>query len=241
MKPPVRLYSELASWWPLLSAPADYAEEAGLYRDVLLEACEPRTVLELGSGGGNNAFHLKARFRMTLVDREAGMLEISKDLNPECEHRRGDMRDVRLGARFDAVFVHDAVMYMTTAGDLERAVRTAHEHCRPGGAALFVPDCFKETFSPSTGTGGHDDDGRSLRYLEWTQDPDPSDNTYTVDYAIMLRRAGRPLRVVEDHHVLGLFERQRWLLICRAAGFEPELRTLPYSGGVLEAVVCRRP
>ena len=34
-----RLYDELASWWPLLSSPADYAEEAAFYRRALLEAC----------------------------------------------------------------------------------------------------------------------------------------------------------------------------------------------------------
>jgi hypothetical protein len=52
-----RLYGDLAGWWPLVSAPADYAEEAAFYRRVLVEASErsPATVLELGSGGGNNA------------------------------------------------------------------------------------------------------------------------------------------------------------------------------------------
>ena len=46
-----KLYSQLASWWPLLSAPADYEEEAGLYQKAILAACEnvPRTMLELGS------------------------------------------------------------------------------------------------------------------------------------------------------------------------------------------------
>ena len=36
----MRLYNELASWWPLLSAPADYAEEAAFYRRVLVETCD---------------------------------------------------------------------------------------------------------------------------------------------------------------------------------------------------------
>ena len=56
-----RLYGDLADWWPLMSAPADYAEEAGLLAGVLRAACAgpARTLLELGSGGGNNASHLK--------------------------------------------------------------------------------------------------------------------------------------------------------------------------------------
>ena len=97
-----RLYGELAAWWPLLSAPADYAEEAAGYQRILLEGCEQPTptLLELGSGGGNNASHLKARFSMVLVDRSPGMMQVSRALNPECEHIEGDMRTVRLGRQF---------------------------------------------------------------------------------------------------------------------------------------------
>src|SRR2546422_366442 len=122
-----KLYGELASWFHLLSAPPDYAEEAEFARKLLVEACStpPQTVLELGSGGGNNASHLKAHFQMTLVDIAQGMLDLSLTLNPECEHLMGDMRTVRLGRLFDAVFVHDAVMYMTTEEELRRSIETA--------------------------------------------------------------------------------------------------------------------
>src|SRR5262245_46741191 len=88
-----KLYGELASWFHLLSSPPDYAEEAEFARNLLLEAgATPATLLELGSGGGNNASHLKSHFKTTLVDLSPGMLELSKILNPECEHTQGDMK-----------------------------------------------------------------------------------------------------------------------------------------------------
>src|SRR5262245_66393890 len=98
-----KLYHELAEWWPLLSPPSDYAEEAAFFLRTLSEICarDCRSVLELGSGGGNNAFYLKRRFDLVLVDRSAGMLDVSRRLNPECEHIEADMRDVRLGREFD--------------------------------------------------------------------------------------------------------------------------------------------
>ena len=96
-------------------------------------------VLELGSGGGNNASHLKAHFRLTLVDRSPQMLAVSRRLNPECEHVEGDMRSVRLGRTFDAVFVHDAIAYMTTEDDLRAVFATAFEHCRPAGWRCSSP------------------------------------------------------------------------------------------------------
>ena len=66
------------------------------------------------------------------------------------------MRSVRLGRTFDAVFVHDAIAYMTTEDDLRAVFATAFEHTRPGGVALFVPDAVTETFEPAADHGGHD-------------------------------------------------------------------------------------
>jgi hypothetical protein len=217
-----RLYGELASWWPLLSQPAEYKEAALFYQQLLIEACDqpPRTLLELGSGGGNNAWHLKARFEVTLVDRAPGMLAVSRALNPECTHVEGDMRVVRLGRHFDGVFVQDAIGYMTTERDLRQAIQTAFVHCKAGGAALFAPDYIRENFRPSTQHGGHDGEARSLRYVEWTWDPDPSDSTYTVDFAYLLRERSGSVLVEQDRHLLGLFARAEWLRLLAEVGFE---------------------
>jgi SAM-dependent methyltransferase len=216
-----RLYGELARWWPLLSAPSEYEEEANLYRARLLdEARRPlQVVLELGSGGGNNASHLKEHFSMTLVDLSKDMLAVSRALNPECEHVAGDMRSVRLGRDFDAVFVHDAIDYMLTEDDLAAVFETAHAHLRAQGTALFVPDYVTETFSPSTDHGGHDGSERSLRYLEWTHGLAPGDSSYVVDFVYALRE-GDDLRVEHDRHRHGVFPRDVWLRLLREQGFE---------------------
>jgi len=56
INPSPRLYGELAAWWPLLSDPGDYVEEATFYQTQLLAACdgEAHTLLELGSSGGKH-------------------------------------------------------------------------------------------------------------------------------------------------------------------------------------------
>jgi hypothetical protein len=33
-----RLYGDLSSWWPVLSAPEDYAQEAAFYRKTIIAA-----------------------------------------------------------------------------------------------------------------------------------------------------------------------------------------------------------
>ena len=217
-----KLYSDLASWFHLLTAPADYAEEAEFYRCVMTSSCARplQTLLELGSGGGNNASFLKAHFRLTLVDLSPQMIAVSESINPECEHIVGDMRSIRLGHLFDAVFIQDAIAYMTTETDLRQAIETAFAHCRPGGVALFAPDYVRETLRPSTVHGGHDGDTRAMRYLEWTWDPDPGDCTYLVDLAYLLRDERGEVHVEYDRHRLGIFPRSEWLRIIGDAGFE---------------------
>jgi SAM-dependent methyltransferase len=222
----LKLYSELANWWPLLSAYEDYADEAAFFGKLLSQAGLPSSpsLLELGSGGGSNAFHLKKIFsQVTLTDLSPQMLAVSQRLNPDCEHLEGDMRTLRLGRAFDVVFIHDAIDYMTTLQDLKHAVETAYIHCRLGGMALFVPDYVREIFQPSTDHGGHDGAGRGLRYLEWTYDPDENDHTYVTDYAYLLQEDGQPAQVEHDQHICGLFSRDEWLTLLRDVGFQPEI------------------
>ncbi len=222
-----RLYGDLAEWWPLISPPDAYVEEAADAATALAAASIPvRDVLELGSGGGHNAVHLKGRFAMTLVDLSADMLAVSRRLNPECEHRQGDMRTMRLDRTFDAVFVHDAVDYMVTETDLRQAIETAFVHCRPGGNAVFVPDHTTQTFQSATGHGGSDDaTGRGARFLSWAWDPDPADTWTQTEYAFLLREADGSVHVVHETHRTGLFGRDRWLRLLRDAGFVPHTVT----------------
>jgi SAM-dependent methyltransferase len=242
-----KLYDALASWWPLLSAPAEYAEEASIYSARLIGAADgkPRTLLELGSGGGNNASFMKHDFdEVVLVDLSPGMLDVSRRLNPDCQHVQGDMRSVRLGRQFDRVFVHDAICYLTTEADLQRAIQTIYLHCRPGGAALLCPDHVRENFRASTNSGGHDGVERSLRYLEWSWDPDPVDTSYVVDYVYLMRERDGTVHVEHDRHIEGLFGRADWLRLLSDAGFEALVVPFEHSqieSGSAELFIAYKP
>jgi SAM-dependent methyltransferase len=241
----VRIYGDLAPWFHLLTAPVDYAAEAERYAGLIVEEVpDAETLLELGSGGGNNASHLCAQFTCTLSDLSPQMLTLSRELNPGCEHVLGDMRTLRLGRTFDAVFVHDAVMYLTTEADLLACMETAFAHTRPGGVVLFVPDCTRETFAAGTDHGGHDgDDGRALRYLEWTHPPAARETSFVVDYVVLLSEPGAGMRVVHDRHLNGLFPEHTWLHLLERAGFTARLVPGdPHDDEVPQPVfVARRP
>lgn len=222
----LKLYNDLAAWWPLLSPTEEYADESAFFAQILSQAGLPASpsLLELGCGGGSNAFYLKRTFaQVTLTDLSPDMLAVSRALNPECEHLQADMRTARLGRAFDVVFIHDAIDYMTTVPDLRQALETAALHCKPGGWALFVPDHVRETFRPSTDHGGTDGDNRSLRYLEWVYDPDSSDTHYVMEFVLLLREANQPTQVEHEQHLNGLFARAEWLRLLGEVGFQAEI------------------
>ena len=236
------LYSDLTAWYRLIDPPEDHAEEAAAFEAALVGAIDgpADTLLELGSGAGHNACHLKRRFRCTLTDLSEPMLALSRELNPECEHYLGDMRSLRLNRTFDAVLVHDAVVYMTTEDDLLAALRTAFVHTRPGGAAIVAPDHVRETFRESTLLIEGDDATRSLRCLEWTWDPDPADSSCTVEYAFLLRNDIR-MQTVHDRHVEGLFTEETWRRLLRTVGFAVDTVARPIGNGAEDRVfLCRR-
>jgi hypothetical protein len=142
------------------------------------------------------------------------------------------MRSARLGREFDCVFVHDAVTYMHSERDLRLAVETATLHCAPGGAVLFAPDHVRETYRPSTKHGGHDGDGRAMRYLCWSWDPDPDDTTAVTHYVFVLRE-GDGVRTVSEDHLEGIFPRATWLTLLEGSGLR-DVRRVPFDHSELE-------
>jgi SAM-dependent methyltransferase len=239
--PSPRLYAGLAAWWPLLSPPEDYAGEAHWILTTLRESLgrPPATMLELGSGGGNTASHLIPHVPMTLVDIAPNMLEVSRRLNPDAEHVEGDMRNIRLGRTFEAVMIHDAIMYMTTESDLVAALATARAHLAPEGVLIVLPDCVAETFEPGVETGGRnsaDGSGHGLRYMAWSHKPAPGETAFDMDFAILARGADGSVQAFHDRHRLGLFSQEVWRKAFVQAGFTiPVERPDPWSREVLIA------
>ena len=242
----MRIYGDLAPWFHLLTAPADYAAEAERYRSLIQgEVPDARTLLELGSGGGNNACHLKAHFTCTLSDLSPQMLTLSRRAQPgvrrtswaTCGHSGSAARSTPSSSTTRSRTWQPRTT-STTAWSPRSPTRVL------GGVAVFVPDFVRENFQPRTSHGGHDGhDGRSLRYLEWSIDPDPSDTSYEVDFAVVLREPDQEPRVVLDHHVEGLFPEHTWRYLLDQVGFETTVHAgIPDDENYSQHVfVARRP
>jgi hypothetical protein len=217
------MYHQFAGWFHLLSAPEDYAEEAKFYFDLAATELghEPTSWLELGAGAGCNASHYTpwVNGEVVLTDRSTEMLALSQTINPGIPHMAGDMTQLRLGRLFEVVFTHDAASYLVTAEEVRKLAETAFAHCAPGGVAIFCPDHTAENLVFETDHGGHDGDGRAMRYLEWTTPGRPGTHEYVVDYAYIYHEDGKTPRVELDRHINGALPRQIWLDALLSAGF----------------------
>lgn len=237
------LYGELVGWYPLVDPPADHKEEGDVFSAAFEREVSPapETLLELGAGAGHTALHMKGRFRCTLVDPSAEMSTASERLNPECEHVLGDMRTVRLGREFDAVLIHDAIMYMVNETDLRAAVQTAFLHTRPGGALIIAPDCTRDTFVEGAEIEHAAEGSRAVQLMMWDWDPDPSDDSFITEYALLMRD-GRNVTAAHESHVQGLFSLGRWLHILADTGYEVQMLARPLGDGTSDQVfLCQRP
>jgi SAM-dependent methyltransferase len=232
----LRLYKDLAWLWPMWGDPEEYAAyDSQVVRLIGEYARIPvRSLLNIGCGGGKNVFNLKQKYDVTGLDLSPPMLDLARELNPECEFARGDIRSFALDRTFDAVLLDDAIAYMTSRGDLRAAFTAAWRHLNPGGVMVVTPDNTKETFiqnhtvaTPATaGTTPADVD---VVFVENSYDPDPDDEHYEATMIYLIREGGK-LRVETDRHILGLFSLQVWRETLTGAGFRVHERTYVERG-----------
>ena len=231
------MYDDFADLWPLISTPEAYEKEAGYWRDALRAKLGPgrHEILELGVGGGHNLSHLTNEFAATGSDISEKMLAHCHKLNPGVPLHVGDMRTLRLGRRFKAVLIHDAISYMLTEEDLRQTFVTASEHLEPGGVLVVTPDHYRETFySPRVEHSTISNDETELTLIEYQYDPDP-DDTMTETRMFYLIRTKEELRVEQDHHIFGLFPLHLWLDLMREVGFSAEKHPYPVHDDSREA------
>lgn len=236
-QPRHRLYDDLAPLWPALSPREHDAGDAAIILRLMRQRLRPAmrqsqgapprpTLLDLGCGGGHLLSHLTPYCDVVGVDLAPRMLALSRTLNPDAEHVRGDMRRIRLRRRFDAVILHDACNYLLTPADLLAAMRTAAAHLRTGGLLILMPDDVAETFtdharaSDAARTPTHD-----LAVLTHIAAAPRSARAAgrgaELSMLLLLHdRAAGTLDIVDERHRLGLFARSIWERSLCKAGFE---------------------
>lgn len=235
-----RLYNDLSWLWPFWGGVEEYALESELFSRLIKQYARipVKTLLDVGCGGGKNVFNLKKHFTVTGLDISDNMLENAKVLNPDCEFVKGDMRNYKLGRRFDSIFLNDSIAYMTSKEDLLATFQNAFKHLNTGGVLI----CYVETVKGKLGQNRTDVTKSTkgdieIVFIENYYDPNPNDDMFDGLFVYIIRENGK-LRVETDFHELGIFELDYWRDALQKAGFNIHELSFPEENFEETVFVC---
>jgi SAM-dependent methyltransferase len=190
-------------------------------------------IADFGCGTGSHAIPLARRgYGVVGVDRSEAMLALARTkadraaIEPDgrgtLSFRQGDLRDVELGLKFDAVLMMFAVLgYQQSNQDVTRALATMRRHLRPGG--LLVCDIW---YGPAV---LHDRPRKRSRELPTvtgliirTASPeiDAERHVCTVDIALTVVERDRVVNEETERHEVRFFFPQEIAALLEVAGFE---------------------
>ena len=140
----MKVFNDYASYYDLLYKTKNYGEEVDYVID-LLKQYNPniKTILDLGCGTGGHVFLFEKKGLNTEgVDMSEQMIEIAeqkkRNTNSQCQFTVGDIRNVRLNKKFDAIVLLFHVMsYQVTNEDLHQTMATIVEHLNENGVIYF--------------------------------------------------------------------------------------------------------
>jgi SAM-dependent methyltransferase len=231
------VFDGYARYYNLLYRDKDYAGEARHVHEVI-QKHHPgaATLMEMGCGTGGHAVHLAdIGYRIHGIDQSRPMLDqaarstdsMAAATASRLTFSQGDIRQVRMDERFDAVIaLFHVISYLPTTKDQEAAITTACHHLKAGGIIIF--DAW---YGPAVLTDRPavrikrmaDDQTEVLRIAEPVLHV--NENLVDVHYEILVRdrQTDRVATLQETH-------RMRYL-------FKPEVERL-FSGCGLQWVDC---
>lgn len=225
-KPIAKLYGELAWLWPYWGRVEEYRDEVDLLATVARRyaSIEVRTLLDVGCGGGKDLAQFRRHFEASGLDISEAMLALARAACPDGELIRDDMRAFELGRRFDAIYLNDALVHMTSREDLRRVFERGFAHLEPGGVLLAPAERTKESFVQNETQVDLSDPaltpaGLDVAFIQNSYDPDPGDDTYESTVLYLIREQGL-LRVERDDWTCGLFPLGAWREGLEGCGFE---------------------
>ncbi len=227
-----QVFGRYAEYYNLLYKDKDYAGETQYLHQLIQKHCSgASTILNLGCGTGRHDFELATTgYGVAGVDLSEEMLQIAnnrlKSLDSptvDLSFVQGDIRNVRLGRKFDAVISLFHVMsYQTSNSDLIAAFSTAREHLSDNG--VFVFDCWYGpavlTDPPVTRVKRLENDlVKVLRIAEPVLHP--NENIVDVNYQVFItdKATGEIEEVFETHRMRYLFVPELEYLL-NEAGFK---------------------
>jgi ubiquinone/menaquinone biosynthesis C-methylase UbiE len=217
------LYKKFAGYYDRIYENVDYREEAEFIKWAIENhrECEGKKLLDVACGTGTHASILARDFQILGVDINDEMLRIAREKVPDARFIQGDMKELDLGEKFDAVIcMFSAIHYNTTYSELEKTLKNFYNHLNDGGVVIFDFSLNKENWieglvSVDTVVEENLKLARICQsHLEGT--------VFNANFVFLVKENGK-LDFDIDQHQLGVFEMERAVDIMEKIGFKTSI------------------
>ncbi|MBF0405907.1 MAG: class I SAM-dependent methyltransferase [Candidatus Riflebacteria bacterium] len=219
------VFKNYSKYYDLLYKDKDYSLEAEYIRSLLKKhSPHAAEILEFGCGTGIHAHLLhKMGYQIEGIDLSEEMLEFGRKKHPEIKFHKGNIGNINLGKKFDAVIsIFHVFSYLTSNEDLFNTFTTASSHLKEGGVLLF--DCWYGpgviTDKPQTRVKRLENESISVCRIAESE-IFPNNNTVNVNYTVLIKdkKTDSVEEIRETHKMRYLFTPEVEFL-CERAGLK---------------------
>ena len=203
-----KMYMELAEYYDASVSWKDYRAECTLVHTLIMKHKKSagRDFLDIACGTGNHIKYLKKHYKITGIDKNAGILKIAGDKFPGIEFVSADMTSFDLKRTFDAVIcLYASIAYARSHTNLIKVISNISNHLKKGGVTIIEPFMTKDEFVEGKPFATFVDEP-NLKIARMNV------NRRQTDVAILdfhfLVATGAGVKHFIDKHKVGLFDRQ---------------------------------
>jgi len=221
-----KIYNKLAKYYLFISQIGLYKKtghvrEAKIIKKLIKKHKKSKgnSLLMVASGLGLHDKFLKKDFKIIGIDKNEGMLRISRKINPDIKYKKGDMKTFKLNKKFDIVMCMDALPHLITYKNLKSALKNFSRHLKKDGILMFSLDPVKKSFKEM------DMEKYSKSDLEVTLIHDnhlrnKRDNVFDSCMIFIIKERNKKMKVYIDKGPCGLVEVSKVKKIISKLGFK---------------------
>jgi SAM-dependent methyltransferase len=199
-------------YYDLLYKDKDYPSECDLIEKIFQDFSSTpiKKVLDLGCGTGKHSLILSSRgYSVTGVDKSRNMLRHAEDKNNSDKSNfiHGDVRDLVLGIKYDAVISMFPVMsYMITNSDSLKVLHVVRSNLKSGGVFVFDSWFGPDVFHDPPTVRQRELFYKGIRVIR-TASPtfDPVEQIVDVRFDVMEMLGDEKVAELTEHHLMRPF------------------------------------
>lgn len=219
-----KLYSALAkTYHEMYQSLYDYQKEFRFF-DKTLRKYKVKSVLEIGCGSGNLASSfLEKKYSYVGLDLFKEMIDIAKKVCPHAKFVKGDMRNITLKEKFDAIIISGtSFTYMVTNEDVLKCLKSIHSKLKNKGILIFDNFNAYELFTHFREKTVNETTYKGTSYKRvsknsWNFKTGWCKNWQATYY---IKEKGKKTKIVKDKSILRAFTKDELSLFLELCGFK---------------------